>query len=112
MCHKTKSSKEDEDTEEGFEDLSTSDVNNIHHGYLNPGFDGQTTKETPIDKVDNSKWKVIFLTRGVKVGELKDSSFTIQNWLSSFLAFLSWLAPANESVHDYALVSQAIWRQL
>lgn len=55
MCHKTKSSKEDEDTEEGSEDLSTSDMNNIHHGYLNPVFDGQTTKETPIDKVDNSK---------------------------------------------------------
>lgn len=55
MSHKTKSGKEDEDTDEGFEDLSTSDVNNIHYGYLNPGFDGQTTKKTPIDKVDSSK---------------------------------------------------------
>ena len=60
MSLKRKSSKEDEDTDEGFEDLSTSDVNNIHYGYLNPGFDGQTTKKTPVDKVDSSKWKVIF----------------------------------------------------
>lgn len=55
MSLKRKSSKEDEDTDEGFEDLSTSDVNNIHYGYLNPGFDGQTTKKTPVDKVDSSK---------------------------------------------------------
>lgn len=64
MSHKTKSGKEDEDTDEGFEDLSTSDVNNIHYGYLNPGFDGLTTKKTPIDKVDSSKLKSNFFDKG------------------------------------------------
>ena len=42
MAYKSKRSLEDEDVDEGFEDLSSSALHDIHSGHLNPGFDYDT----------------------------------------------------------------------
>ena len=53
MARRSKVRKE-EDSDEGFEDLSTSAVHEIHHGHLNEGFKDESIRsENDLDPVSN-----------------------------------------------------------
>lgn len=45
MACKSKRRVEDEEADEGFEDLSSSALHDIHYGHLNQGFEEETSGE-------------------------------------------------------------------
>lgn len=45
MAYKSNARKEDEDIDEGFEDLSSSALHDIHYGHVNQGFNGATSTD-------------------------------------------------------------------
>lgn len=49
MARKSQTSEEDQETDEGFEDLSTSALHEIHYGHLNHGFEDQSNKEEELE---------------------------------------------------------------
>ena len=52
---KSQTRKEDEDVDEGFEDLSSSGLHEIHYGHMNEGFEEETTRtEQDLDPVSNN----------------------------------------------------------
>jgi len=52
---KSRTRKEDEDADEGFEDLSTSALHEVHHGHLNRGFEEEITGvEDQLDPVSKN----------------------------------------------------------
>ena len=52
MACKSQSRKEDEDVDEGFEDLSSSALHEIHYGRMNEGFEDEPTRaEDDLDPV-------------------------------------------------------------
>ena len=44
MACKSQARKEDEDEDEGFEDLSSSALHQIHYGHMNEGFEDESTR--------------------------------------------------------------------
>ena len=45
MAYKSNVRKEDEDIDEGFEDLSSSALHDIHYGHINQGFNGAASAD-------------------------------------------------------------------
>ena len=45
MAYKSQRRIEDEDVDEGFEDLSSSALHDIHYGHLNQGFEEEPSQE-------------------------------------------------------------------
>ena len=45
MAYKSNARKEDEDIDEGFEDLSSSALHDIHYGHINQGFNGAASSD-------------------------------------------------------------------
>ena len=45
MAYKSNRRREDEDVDEGFEDLSSTALHDIHYGHLNHGFDEETNRD-------------------------------------------------------------------
>ena len=45
MAYKSKRRMEDEAVDEGFEDLSSSALHDIHYGHLNQGFEEESSRE-------------------------------------------------------------------
>ena len=45
MAYKSNARKEDEDIDEGFEDLSSSALHDIHYGHINQGFNGAASAD-------------------------------------------------------------------
>ena len=54
MARKSQTSEEDQETDEGFEDLSTSALHEIHYGHLNHGFEDQSNKEEELEVGNNN----------------------------------------------------------
>ena len=68
MAYKSNARKEDEDIDEGFEDLSSSALHDIHYGHINQGFNGATSTDgDDLHPVSPNNVSNIAFVRGLRV---------------------------------------------
>ena len=57
MAYKSNARKEDEEVDEGFEDLSSSALHDIHYGHINQGFEEETSRSRTDDEFNPVRQK-------------------------------------------------------